>query len=757
MIQLHALLIWLFSALALCGSALALPDSESVKTYPFTEYHTSFAPELVGSRVPRMFAPPLNQWPAEPTGLAFTDNYIDNAESETCDSGGVGTWPGSISLRSPMLPFGLMSLLSNRASCKSGKVANQILPPGYRAPELTVQTELRNGVRLRPEDQFTVRLLHGQRTVGSVTSRGTGATIWGGVLGPVTLRAGRSYRLGQVMAAGSTSTLAQYETKLVCINHGRGGTSMQRVTNLGDSFIAQGGDRIYCKVRNSPRQPRLTLQVRSLGEAATFSFKANSHAMPLNQLNGYEVTTSAGGTTADGRTVSLERTLVQLEIAQLPQRGWDVLSASCFDRNAAVTGNSPGDIGRRVGNTLVIDAPNVRAASDLHCTFISGHTGSDIEGRVIIDNGVDGGTAHDGVQNGGEFGQAGVRVELTDCAGRVYGQMLTQSNGAFNFSTTDIASGQLLCVRQLPPSGYRAVSGNAGNSREARSDDATHLQFFYTSTWKVRRLLFGNAPVSTLTTGSAKTIASGTAITHAHIYTAGSAGKVEFRVEDHGVATAVQATRSLHWDPGCDGVLGVQFTAYTAPILVAAGQTVCVLVKVFVPTDAEVGGSYQTRLLVDETWQVPTLLERQQRHVLQSEDISTVLASGLTLLKEWRRVDVCPASADASRANTVRFGTTGQARPGALLEYRLTYSNHTPSPLSGITIHDAVVAYTVFEQALCLEYPAPGIAACRVAVRPRHGAVNGAIAWELEDAGGLVRGLQPQQSGAVGFCLRVQP
>ena len=59
---------------------------------------------------------------------------------------------------------------------------------------------------------------------------------------------------------------------------------------------------------------------------------------------------------------------------------------------------------------------------------------------VWLDNGAGGGTANDGVKNGGEAGIAGVTVDLLDSAGNTIATTTTASNGTFQF--TGVPGGQ---------------------------------------------------------------------------------------------------------------------------------------------------------------------------------------------------------------------------------------------------------------------------------------------------------------------------
>ncbi|UVO55709.1 hypothetical protein [Sphingomonas sp. SUN039] len=161
--------------------------------------------------------------------------------------------------------------------------------------------------RLAAADQFTysIRSTSSGTALSSATSTGTGA-------GPFTnaaasLASGISITLSEAMAAGSTSTLSQYQGKLSCTNSNAGSPTVLP-TNLTTTSYVLGsiayGDAITCTFVNAP-QPRIALS-KALSGNRVF----NTDQFTVQIKNGATVVASAT-TTGTGATVSTGTTGVQ--------------------------------------------------------------------------------------------------------------------------------------------------------------------------------------------------------------------------------------------------------------------------------------------------------------------------------------------------------------------------------------------------------------------------------------------------------------
>lgn len=630
------------------------------------------------------------------------------------------------------------------------------------APTLVVNKVLAGTGRINATtDQFTVSIQKAgvvQNDSSHSTTQGSGSTVTAGsgTTGVFAAIANTAYTIEETMAAGSTSSLSQYTATVSCTNAFSAGTNVSGIKELSSPFTLSGSDVVTCTISNEPGAARLTIRKLSNGGIGSFAFRGTANGNGFSTDNSYQVTTVSAGDVASGATVSLTVANVVTEIQETLPPGWTVTGASCIDANAASTGNPTGSFGTISGNILQLPAVNTRKGSDLQCTFTNAFTGYSLSGKVILDTGVGGGTPHDAIQNGGETGHSGVPLNLTNCAGTVYATTTSAADGSFNLSLSSVPPGQKVCLLELLPDGFNPVSVNAGTTGGSYTPATTSLQFTPGANTNYSGVVLGEAPMSTFTSDGAQQTVPGQSVAYTHVYVAGSAGSVKFSSADNPVPGGLSWSSVLYLDANCNGVLDAADNLITGPLPVSAGQQVCILDKVNSPAGAIEGAKNVTVVSATETWTVPTLSPGSQVHVLKNTDTTTLGLSGLSLLKEVRKLSACPVDAAASIANSTPYVASGSALPGDFLEYRLTYVNNTTAPLTGIEIHDAVSVYTLYVRGLCLTLPGTGISGCSVTQQPAANATSGPVVWTLTDASTAPIGLQPLASGSVSFCLRVQ-
>lgn len=160
------------------------------------------------------------------------------------------------------------------------------------------------GARAFPADQFTFRI----SATASGTVFGT-ATTSGSGNGPFTVAAaslssGVPLTISEIMAAGSTSTLSNYSSKLTCTN-GAVGSNTPLPNNLATTSYSAGplsyGDALQCVFTNAAF-PRITL-TKALASNRVFA----ADQFSMNILNG-AATVGTVTTTGAGSTVSTPST-----------------------------------------------------------------------------------------------------------------------------------------------------------------------------------------------------------------------------------------------------------------------------------------------------------------------------------------------------------------------------------------------------------------------------------------------------------------
>jgi uncharacterized repeat protein (TIGR01451 family) len=255
----------------------------------------------------------------------------------------------------------------------------------------------------------------------------------------------------------------------------------------------------------------------------------------------------------------------------------------------------------------------------------------------------------------------------------------------------------------------------------------------------VANVSVSGATVNTFLTDGAQTGMPGSSVLYTHSFNAGSNGAVVFTYIHTPSPSVSGWTVQLYRDNNCNGVLDgadgtVDITGTSYPV--TAGQQVCLIAKSNIPAAAPYGA--QDIISVTATFTPSSGPVATYARV----DITTVGAAtgaGLVLTKAVRNV-----------TQGGSLGTTNSARPGDVLEYVITYSNSSNSPLATINVSDVTPAFTTFVSASCMTQPYPNnITACTVATQPASGAA-GAVQWQL--TGSLGAG----KSGTVLFRVTLQ-
>ncbi len=330
-----------------------------------------------------------------------------------------------------------------------------------------------------------------------------------------------------------------------------------------------------------------------------------------------------------------------------------------------------------------------------------------LSGRVFADTGAGGGTANDGVLNGGEGGLAGVIVKLTDATGATIYDTAT-SDGGGNYALlvpNTLASGTLLKVTETNPAAHLSTGASAGSSGGSYDRASDTVTFNLALNTAVTGVNFGDVPGITFAPDNAQAGLPGSAILYSHAFRAGSAGQVTFALARTSTPSVSGWSSALYLDASGNGAIDPGETQIIAPIALTAGQTIQILVKEFIPANAPFNA--QDRLKVTANFSYtnasPALASSASRIDLTT--VGNPTTAGLTLMK------------------TVDKAT---ARPGEVIAYTITFTNNASEGLGNVVISDGTPAFTTFASASNGPLPA-GLTGVTVAA-PGAGA-TGAIRW----------------------------
>ena len=346
------------------------------------------------------------------------------------------------------------------------------------------------------------------------------------------------------------------------------------------------------------------------------------------------------------------------------------------------------------------------------------YNGSSLSGRVFADTGAAGGVGNDGVQNGGEAGIAGASVSALSGAS-VLTTTTTDSGGNYTIWLPASTSGTIVITEALPATliATGGSAGTTGGSYARVPNNATTFTFATGQTWS--GVAFGNVPVNTFSTDNVQTAPAGSTVFHPHTFIAGSVGQVTFSTTALATPSVAGWIETIYQDTNCNGKIDGGEPLLAGALGLVAAQTVCIVVKEFVPASAPSGA--QNKVTVSASFSY-TNASPALTQILARIDTTTVGGSTeLVLAKLVRNI-----------TNPGAFVTANNASPGDILEYQLTITNLASGAVGGIVINDATPTYTAFVSAACPGTLPAGLTGCSL-VQPLPGA-QGPVQWTFTGA-----------------------
>ncbi|EJL84641.1 conserved repeat protein, partial [Polaromonas sp. CF318] len=351
------------------------------------------------------------------------------------------------------------------------------------------------------------------------------------------------------------------------------------------------------------------------------------------------------------------------------------------------------------------------------------YNGSTLSGNVFADNGAGGGTANNGVKAGTEPGLAGITVNAMQGATTLDSEP-TASDGSFILWIPGATTGTVVLTPVLP-AGYTATGGSAGTT----GGSYTRPSVSYTAGAGLARtgISFGMVAPNTLSPNGAQTAQPGTVVFYAHSYKAATGGSVTFSMANIATPASPAWNQVLYQDGDCNAALEASETQVTTAVTVTAGQTVCLVIKQFVPAGAGQGAQNSITLSAAFTYtnSAPALA------------VTTLLATDITTVGQAGDLSLAKLVSNITQA--LPAATSVNANPGDTLQYTLTATNNGTQPLSTLFVSDSTAAFTGFVSATCPGSLPTGITGCTVTTQPAVNA-QGALKWTF--TGSLASGGQ---------------
>lgn len=659
--------------------------------------------------------------------------------SASCPNQSTTNGPGNLSALSSNLANGVTDqCVSIRLTPSLTKAFGAASIKKGEATTLTFTLTNPSGSGAQTGLSFTDTLPNGLTLASAPAASQCGGTVTGSADGKTVTLSGGSLTAGP----SSCTVTAQVTT---AASQGPASCADESTTNGAGNITAISANLANTVTDQclgvTPVTPVVTIAKISEGGTGTFTFKgtaANHNGFPTD--GSYSLATSAPGTAVTGNPVTLAAPDVPTAIEEALPPGWRLSSARCEDQNWQQTGNPRGEVIGSVadGRTLVIPAANARAGARLVCSFTNRFVGFTLSGQVIRDDGTGGGTAHNAALDVGEAGLGDIPVRFTDCGATTYAGTVTAGDGTFSLPLAGPAGGASVCVVRDPVAELAGVSGGPGNTGgTVATPGYDAVAFTHNTTTDYHSVLFGVIEKPRLADDGAATVAPGGTVFLAHRYTATTAATASFSIANAIGRPALSAfTYTLLRDADCSGTLDSGETAAAGAVSVAAGEEVCLIVRVQASAGTAGGAALEYDVTADTALSGTLALLAP----LTDHDVLTVPAGGtISLVKRVRNV-----------TSGSGFAVSSAGAPGDILEYRIAFTNPSAEVVSDLSIHDETPAYTRLSGPPGAAV-APSGMSCALTVPAGGGVIGyaGPLRWDCTGT------MSPGATGNVAFQVRI--
>ncbi|WP_018126668.1 GEVED domain-containing protein [Balneola vulgaris] len=354
--------------------------------------------------------------------------------------------------------------------------------------------------------------------------------------------------------------------------------------------------------------------------------------------------------------------------------------------------------------------------------------GSKVEGRVFNDNGIGGGTANDGILNGGEVGIQGKTVKALTGADALIEQTTSNAEGRYTLwiPRSVVGSGGTVKIQETNGTSHVSTGGTAGTTGGSYDINTDVTTFTNTVAQEYTGVNFGDVQLSSFLTDGNQNIQPGSIALFTHTFNAKTAGDVTFSTSSVNNPTGSNWPIVLYRDTNCNGAIdsGEPVLDGTNAVSVVANETVCVVLKVTAPQGVNNGATSTTTITADfvlsgTSPQISQTLTRSDIVVINDQE------AGLVIVKSVDKTS---------------------ALPGEILTYTISYQNNGDEPLSSLEIIDNTPIYTTYNSGSCGTLP-NNLTSCTITA-PAVGS-SGGVKWTF---GGT---LAPGATGQVSYTVKI--
>lgn len=397
--------------------------------------------------------------------------------------------------------------------------------------------------------------------------------------------------------------------------------------------------------------------------------------------------------------------------------------------------------------------PGTGTADDATC--LSQTSGFKVSGTLFEDYDVD------GIQSISEPGIDSVSMVLYDSIAGTCESVATNANGFYEFSGVDTGPKTVYELSGASQPYFGACPPSAlGNDPTGFLSSTTNTANIYVVNADVTELDFGDVRLPSLNPNLEGVVAPGNVQTYSHLFRAPTSGEVSFTTSTSATPAVIGWTTTIYSDTDCSGDLSLGDFILTGSVDLVAGESFCLINRVFAPSNASAGDTMLSGLTATFNYEGALVSDQS----VEADDVTTVLDSGESALRLSKRVRNIT---DTSSEFDVVAGISNAAKPGDRLRYEISFANTGVGNISDIDIYDAIPAFTELAQVLATDctYSGPAeaplsaivpptiMSSCTL-VTPAGGAnavgYSGTLHWQLTGT------LQPGESGLIVFTVDVE-
>jgi uncharacterized repeat protein (TIGR01451 family) len=363
-------------------------------------------------------------------------------------------------------------------------------------------------------------------------------------------------------------------------------------------------------------------------------------------------------------------------------------------------------------------------------------SGQVLSGRVFLDNGAGGATAHDNILSGTEIGTDKAVVTLLDASGVFLAAPALDAAGQWSLALPQGYTGAVTVV-VTATGGLITVSETAQALPARVNADPSDGQFTFTpaAATDYADLDVGLIREARLTKSQEAAIGAGQVVTLRHEYIAGSTGTVSFALTNVTTQSADAFAATLFIDTNCDGTPDA---ALSGPQLVTVGSQLCVIARVAASSSLGDNAAYAFDVLAETIYTGIAVRETD----VNTDRLTSTAGNGYLVLTKTVRNETEGTPEDQSNKGWV----------GDVLEYRIYVTNPSQEMAMNVVIHDHTPAYTQLAEAV----PSPLLLGLSLSCTLAAPAVNnagyvGALRWDCTGP------FAPGETGSVSFKVAIAP